>query len=175
MVTCPKCSATLPDWAKNCQFCGSDVRAVVRPVETSAKKNYGYGPPKWVWAAYYAVSVYFILGGLADVMASIMATSQKDFLGEPQGYSLGVILGIVFGAVSALVGIGLLLRIELARGIVNFICGMKIICGLASAGATIAGAMLFGPWLLFIKVLDIVTAGFMIYLIGETEKSAPNL
>jgi hypothetical protein len=79
---------------------------------------------------------------------------------------------IVFAALTCLFGIGLALRIEFIRGVANFICGIQIILGLLSAPATIAMALVMEPFglpLILMRVLDIALAGFMIYLIGETD------
>lgn len=75
-------------------------------------------------------------------------------------------------------GLGLLLRVEFIRGIINFFCGLRIICGLFKLAGTLIGALFSGPLALLSAlfiVLDIATAALMVYLIGETEKYAPNL
>ncbi|CAN5406940.1 hypothetical protein BH11ARM1_BH11ARM1_12460 [soil metagenome] len=173
MVTCPKCSASLPDWTQTCQFCQTDVRLLPRGV--TAKKNIQYyEPAKWVKVAYNLISLYFVLSGALNVVATINSTHEK-FMGEEIGFTFGTYIAIAVSAVTILVGIGLLLKVEVARGIVNFICGMRIIFGLATGGITVITALAIGPFgvlLILLKAFDIITAGLMLYVIGETDTAA---
>src|SRR5262245_17294319 len=120
MITCPGCQKTLPDWSKNCQFCGYDVQKVVRPV----------APPKirhamstdalpWAFPAYYAVSGYWILSGGLGVLQGIGAVGGGSNL-----------VALVFGGLTAVMGLGLVFRIEFIRGIVNVVSFLKILGGL---------------------------------------------
>lgn len=179
MINCPKCQATLPDWAQTCQFCQTDVKSVPRPKAPLAPKASltTSSAPSWVPGAYYALCAFFILEGSFNIFQAIMSTKEK-FMGETIGWTAGTYISIVFGAFTALLGLGLLLRVELARGIVNFFCGLRILFGLAGLLGGLGGTLLFGPLGLIVVVMnivDIVTAAFMIYLIGETDKRAPNL
>ncbi len=97
-----------------------------------------------------------------------------------QGKSVGMFsyLAIVLGAVTALFGVGLLARVELVRGIMNVFCGLQILFGLIGLVQSILVGTVFGPLglvMMFFDVLQIATAAFMIYLIGETDRAAPNL
>jgi hypothetical protein len=171
MITCPKCSAQLPDWAQQCQFCQTDVRLVQRGATGERKVNY-YEPKRWVVVAYNIVAGYFILSGILNVVSAIGST-HRVVMGQEIGFTFDTYLSIAFAVLTVAVGIGLILHVEIARGIVNFLCGMKIIFGLACAGFTILGATLMGPYgvlMIFMQALDIAMAGFMIYLIGETDR-----
>lgn len=177
MIQCPKCAASLPDWAKTCQFCGGDTKSVARPVAAQKYQNPAFQAPQWVWGAYYAVCVYFILGGVGGIFDTIRMTHMK-LLGEEMGWTLGSYVGILINAIVIIFGIALMLRVEAARGIVNFVCGMRIIFGVFKLAGALIGSLFVGPLGLLLAlwiVLDIATAALMIYLIGETEKSAPNL
>jgi hypothetical protein len=87
-------------------------------------------------------------------------------------------VSMAFDGFTVLLGIGLALRIELIRGIVNFFCGLRIFFGLLGLAGSVLGSMFAGPLaIIFIlmNVVNIATAAFMIYLIGETDKFAPNI
>lgn len=186
MIACSGCRATLPDWAQKCQFCGADVTKVARPKPDYPRDNSKplVAPAGWIFPAYYALCAYWIISGLAGIAnayhVAVTPVTMK-FMGvtttETPGFGFGFILGAAIGTFSLLVGIGLLARVEIARGIANFLAGLNIIFGLLGLAGSLIGAAFAGPWglLLSLKcVLDIVTSGLMIYLIGETEKRAPN-
>ncbi len=52
------------------------------------------------------------------------------FLGQEMGFSFWTFVGIALSAFTALIGLGLLMKVEIARGVVNFLCGLNIIFGL---------------------------------------------
>lgn len=168
MVTCPKCTASLPDWAQNCQFCGSDVRAVQRTADQAPTRKFtsaAFEVPKWVWIAYYFICGYFVLSGLVGILTGLLGQTQN-------------VVSVIGGTISLILGVGLAFRVELIRGIVNFVCGINIIFGLIGLAGTILSIALLGPLgvlLLIFRVFDLVTNGMMIYLIGETEKGMPNI
>jgi hypothetical protein len=179
VITCPKCNATLPDWAQTCQFCQADVKAVARPVAPAAPKQSltASTSPGWVAGAYYALCVFFLLEGAYDILRAVMITQEK-VMGSVVGWGFESFLGVIVGAFTCLIGLGLLLRVEFIRGIVNFFCGLRILFGLVGLLGSLGGVLLFGALgflFLVMNVVDIATAAFMIYLIGETDKRAPNL
>ncbi|HJP82146.1 MAG TPA: hypothetical protein VJ835_01460 [Fimbriimonadaceae bacterium] len=108
----------------------------------------------------------------------IFVRSHEKFMGVEMGLSFFSYIGIAIAAVTTLVGIGLLFRVELARGIVNFLCGLQIIFGLFGLAGAVLGSMFSGPIglvLVIMQIVQIAAAGFMIYVIGETDRVAPNL
>jgi hypothetical protein len=119
----------------------------------------------WVWTAYYLVAVWWIASGALDVVRFTL----------PHG-GVGT-LGAIFGAAGALVGLGLLLNVDLARGIVNVIAFLNIVFGLIGIVMLFFIAPLMGIWgiVAVLKAFfDIGLSGFMIFLIGETETRGPN-
>ncbi len=190
MIQCPNCHATLPDWAKTCQFCQSNTESVIRPTAPGSARNvHAFEAPKWVWGAYYGLAGYYILHGLYTVISSVMtlvavkkadSTDQVSSLKgmptmhDPMGMvSLFTYVAILIGVVSIVLGGGLMVRNNSARGVVNFFCGLNIIFGVfkllgATLGALFSG--LLGVFLMLLVVIDICVNGFMIYLIGETDK-----
>jgi len=159
MIKCPGCGKTLPDGNKNCQFCGADVSAVPRPVVAQKPRSYqAPGAPKWVSPAYYVVSGYYVLAGLVFVLTGLKSYGS-----------------IIFGVIDILFGIGLLLKIDLVRGIANILCWIQIALGAFGVLNTLALVALFGPYalvLVLMNVVQIAAAGFMIYLISETDEFA---
>ncbi len=84
----------------------------------------------------------------------------------------------IMGLVNIVLGAGLILRWEAIRGIVNVVCFVTM---LFAAWGAINGfflAPLMGPFaalFLIRNLIDFCTAGFMIFLLGETDKKAPSL
>jgi hypothetical protein len=166
VITCPNCKASLPDWTKQCQFCQTETSSVLRPKQDNPDPE-AFETPTWTLAAYYAVSALLLLSGLIGILTTLVG-SRKDGLGLFDGISL------VFDGVGALVGIGLLLRLEIVRGITNVICFLGILSGLRFIAFGLEGT-LFSSWGLLVVVYGIIkvaTYAFMIYLIGETDRYA---
>ena len=168
MIQCPSCKNSLPDTFTRCQFCGADVTKVPRPVVTKVVKP-SYQPDKWVWVAYFGIAGYWLIGGAMDIFRGIQSLNSAGFFSY---------IGIGFGALTAVVAIGLMARVELARGIVNVLCFLRIIFGAIGLWGALLGSLVVGPIALLFAIFsafDILSGGLMIYLLGETEKSAPNL
>lgn len=145
-----------PAQAKRSIFIDSDSHDVV----------HSGGKPGWVYPAYYIVASYFVLSGLGGALMTLL--NHKTMTeGGPFVY-----VGLAFNAVGVLLGLGLIAKIEIIRGIVNFVCGLSLIFGiiglLGSFGAVLTLGGL-GVLILIQNVLDICSNGFMIYLIGETD------
>src|ERR1044072_8274901 len=106
MITCPKCNATLPDWAQTCQFCQTDVKAVTRPAApVGAKPSLTNSlSPSWVPGAYYALCAFFIIEGAYDIFEAFALTKQK-VMGQTIGWGFASYLGIAIGVFTAILGI----------------------------------------------------------------------
>lgn len=126
---------------------------------------------------YHAIAAYWILNGLIEV-------GQGFGLGAPKlpgvtstGMTISII-PLIFGILTALVGVGLVFHVEIARGIANFFSGLKIIFGLFGLAGSVIGLAFAGPLglvLVLLNIMDIVTGALMLYLIGETETRMPNM
>lgn len=157
MIKCPGCGNTLPDSFVRCQFCGADTTSVPRPapVQKSRAKQ-AEGAPAWVTPAYYAVCGYYILSGLVSVITGLK--------------SPGV---MILGGINICFGIGLAAKIDFIRGIANIICWIQIVLGALGIMGALALSALIGPLAFVLVGLDVIqigAAGFMIYLIGETDE-----
>lgn len=158
MIKCPKCGATLPESYTNCQFCGADVAKVPRSRPAQPVKR-GYQPEKWITVSYYVVSSYFVVSGLYDLVTGIIFSKY---------------VAAFFGALELLLGIGLLTKFNLARGVVNVLCFLQIIFGVIGLAMAILAGGFIGPLAfigIFYYLFRIATAGFMMFLLSETDKN----
>jgi ribosomal protein L40E len=176
MIKCPRCNATLPAWAQSCQFCQADVSGVARPVAAKKDESRYYQAPKWVWIAYYVIAAFWILNGVRDILWGLDVFGRQ---GEGGFFESGISVGMLaVGFVTALVGLGLILKIELARGIVNVIAGLRILFGALSLFMTIPLIFIvgiFGFLAAIWTLIDIVLAVLIIYIIGETDSGTRDL
>ena len=176
----PPCQASLPDWAKSCQFCGTDVTKLARPDRTVEKKRYAeFETPQWIWVCYYLIAAWWILGGLYSLAESFYVFGKPLELLKLEkdvGITAGPnIFGALYGGITALFGLGLVLKLEIIRGIVNVIAGIKLAFGLLGLAGSLLGMMFAGALgLIFVltNIVDVITAGMLIWLIGETDMRA---
>jgi hypothetical protein len=164
MVKCPGCGATLPDGAQQCQFCG---RTLAPPsvrlgrTQKAAKSASMPGTPGWVMPVYNLIAAYWVLNGTWGVITDTVLAGKNG----PD------LFGAAISALGALIGLGLLLRIEAVRGLVNIVCALQILFGILD----VFTAFVLGvPLMMILAIVQIVTAGVMIFLIGETDTRAPN-
>lgn len=168
-MICPTCNKQVLAGVPNCQFCGSDLRGMAPTQKRSMWVDpnshdvvHSGGRPKWVVPAYYIVASYFLLSG-AFSLINLMMLKEKDMF--------TTILMIMAG-IQAVMGLGLLAKIEIIRGIVNFVCGIQLIRSILGLLGSLLAIMALGPFgflVLLFNILDIVTNAMMIYLIGETD------
>lgn len=165
-ITCPKCGNRLPGWAQICQFCKADVRAVARPAP-ERKKQYHFAslePPKWVFPAYFSILGLWILLGAISILSMVV---KNDYH----------VVELLSSALTIVVSICAIFRLEFARGIINWVSGWKLFWGvLRLLGGLILtlGMPALGFIVIALAIFDIVTAAFMIFLLGETDKYAPS-
>ena len=116
-IKCPKCNATLPPTNRACQFCGTDVSHLTRGyVAQPEYKPYGGGlPKKWVFGLYYAISAYYVYQGLFSVLRGLGVFGKVSEMFSA--------IYLVFGGITALIGLGLLLRTRQIRKMVSSYVG----------------------------------------------------
>ena len=171
MMTCPSCGQTIPDSTDVCQFCHVQIGP---PAARPAEPKTGHGvPQRVVNGLYLAVSIYWLVSGLAMVAYLLLARDAGFFR----------TLGIVVSGIRAAIGLGLVLRLEPVRGIASFVCFVFIAVGLGLFGfwpffvpGLVQHLMFLDGFALLLSVLDdlllVVTSGAMIWLIGETRTKA---
>lgn len=171
-MTCPTCNKQVIAGVPTCQFCGSDLRGMA---PAQAKRSvfidrdsydvvHSGGKPGWIYPAYYTVCGYYILSGLAAVILTVVQAK-----GDMDMFTYAM---IAIYSVSILIGIGLLAKIELVRGIVNIVSFFKILGDLRGILGALGIMMLstgMGILLLVLNVFDLCASVLMIYLIGETD------
>ena len=184
MISCSACHNTLPDWAQRCQFCGADVTKVAHPAAVS-KGPRPYAPSAtWIWPVYYALCAYWVIFGLghgAEAYHTAVTPVTIKMFGASEtitpGFGFWTAISLIVAVFRVLVGIGLAARVELARGIANFLAALSMLFGLLGLASSFMAALVLGPWGflgVLLNTVDIVSGAMTIYLIGETEKSAPN-
>lgn len=169
-MICPTCNKQVLAGMATCQFCGSDLRGMAPTQKKSIWVDpdshdvvHTGGKPKWVVPAYYVIASYFALSGIISLITLL---TSKD-----KGEIFHTILMVMSG-IQIVIGLGLIAKIEIIRGIVNFVCGLMLIRSLIGLLGSLGAIMVAGGWgflILFWNLLDIVTNGLMIYLIGETD------
>jgi hypothetical protein len=178
---CPKCNSTLPDWAQQCQFCGTPVTPVARTRQDQApqRSNYAFGIAKWVWVAYFAIAGYFVVSGLAS--ATLSAISIAQFNNEiPEGSPLRAVgiplfFGLGLAVLGIAVGVGLLFQNDFMKGLGNFYCGIIALFGGWNAMMGIGLWAALSPWSKVYCVwsmFDVVCGLLMLYLIHETNDNS---
>lgn len=169
-MKCPRCNNSVLTGIATCQFCGEDLRGLAPVQKRSAffdPDNHDVvhtgGRPHWAIPAYYSIASYFLLSGLISALLTAMKPSKLEIMNTVNYISSGI---------SIIMGLGLLTKIEIIRGVVNFVCGLRVVFGLLSLPGSLMGLVGTGAMgfiFLLLNLLDIVLNGFMIYLIGETD------
>jgi hypothetical protein len=140
---------------------------VARPKPDDPKARIKYYEPKpWVNVAYNLIAGYWVLNGIYRVLVGSGVLGSQNFI------------LVLFGVFGALFGVGMLARVEFVRGIVNFVSGINIIVGVTCLGFTVITSPLVGAFALVaivLQIIDILQSAFLIYLIAETDRRAPNL
>lgn len=78
-------------------------------------------------------------------------------------------VAIIIGLVGVLVGIGLILKIPFVRTVSVYFNWLKVLGGAMGVWSSL---LMFSPLGILWGLLDVGTAGFMIYLVAETDTIA---
>ena len=168
MNRCPRCNAILPNASTYCQFCNSTMVSgppPPPPPPAAHQRRRSRGEYAWGWKAYYGVAGWWMLNGVYQIWRG----------GNEAGLSSTLDLGI--GALTCVVAIGLVFRVEFVRAFVNFVAFMQILSGVLGIlfmflmGASASLGALFGLLFMFVQI---GAAVLMVFVIGETESHGPN-
>lgn len=171
-ITCPNCGQTLPAQVQTCQFCHTDVQAVSRPVSQQFRPSGPAPAGNWQLVAYYVMGGWWLANGTFIALAFVGSLIVSLLHGAGL-FVIFPLLGFGIGAALAATGLGLLLKWEWARGVVNVLCWIMIAFGLLRLVMSLLAGFVLGPLAIlmaFYTVFNIAMAGFQIYLIGETDK-----
>jgi hypothetical protein len=174
MISCPHCKATLPDGTTYCQFCRNNFAAgtAAQTAYRSQSDDSGVSYPepqalnlKWVKPVYYGVATWWVVNALFSILSV--------FTGGDAGTVGGAIV-LLFSLFALLVGLGLIFKVELARGYVNIICWLNIFGGAFQLlGNLLLSFMpkvgIFGILGMIFTVINIALSVLMIFVIGETD------
>jgi hypothetical protein len=170
-IQCPQCGRSLPGGLQHCQFCGASLASVPRPVPVSTRRV-PVGPPGYVIGLYYASAIWWILQGIRMIASGFNLI--PDVMAGPGAIFAGIVyVAIAVGLFFMALGLGLVLKWEWARGVVNIICWINIFFGILSFFTLFGMAFVFGPIMIvgvILNVIDICISGGMVWLIGETEQ-----
>lgn len=167
VITCPKCRKLLPVWQETCQFCGEIIPEQVRREaadrsDPARSQPVGAAPDKRVILAYYVIAIVWAAMGLLGVVRNVI-TDDAGLLALPF---------VIINLIQVVLGIGLLLRIEFIRVVVNFIAGVNLL--LTAAFLIIfMPVRLVIPWGWVSVIYDLFTiavCGLVIFLIAETDQ-----
>ncbi len=174
MITCPNpsCNQKLPDFVQTCQFCGQDLTSVRRPHSDDPVTGSGM-KKEHVWTIYYLLCAFMLLTGIWGVVDDVAISVGSEGM-DTMNY-----VGVIFSVVQIMLAIGMFMRLEWARGLVNFWCWVGIVFTLLGLGllimamlTVIGGVMPTGLLILslFLSLLDLAVYGGVIWVIGETDR-----
>lgn len=156
---CPGCEMILKDTTEICPSCGTNVMHLARSTKEVMGFSYSGKAPPFAWPLYYVISGYWILAGVLSIFLPAL-------LG---GFARGA---SCWGVIQALLGIGLLLKVNKARRMVNLICFVGLALGLLLVGFSLFALIVdgqFGFAVFASGLMTVVTNGLMIWVIGLTQ------
>lgn len=125
-IKCPKCNHELPTWAQTCQFCGTPVKGVVRPMGAAVVDTWT-DRPTWQEVCYIIVSVIFILNGAYEMLQGFKVVPNPMGARAFDGYLAYL---QIMGFLSAVLGIGMLFQQLWAQMIVKWYSWICLVVGL---------------------------------------------
>ncbi len=177
-ITCPNCGRSLPPQVLRCHFCGSDLAFVARP-DVPEKGAIELKPEEIKHEKLYrAVAIYWIVdGALAMLVGLGLLPSWASGIGGSLFSYLGVAL--TTGFLITILGIGMYLKVHLARWLVGAFCWFRVIVGLTGIGMVLrTGDYELAKHNIYVlamlNLLDIAFAGFQIWLLNVTHDEVFN-
>ena len=176
-LQCPGCGRTLPGSVLKCHFCGDDLAFVGRP----EKPPEGFVPGTQdykIERLYKGVACWWIADG---VLAMLVAMKVLPTWASPISNMLLSYLGIAMttGFLIAVLGVGMLVKLPLARWLVGAFCWFRLLLGLLGIGIILrtGNFQLQGHNLILLAILNIfdtLFAAFQIWLLGATDYEVLN-
>jgi len=162
MIKCPKCNHTLVATTMVCQFCGTDVSQVPRPVEQKVDKNAYKMLSKSTLRGFYFVCGIQVALGIFEFLLGM------GMFGSP-GEMMKTVYE-VYGLILALVGTLLMFRIAAIYQVSSAFCAVEVVLGVVfiiSAPLTIEIPGL--KWgIIVMGAIQMISAGFLFYFAEET-------
>jgi hypothetical protein len=156
----------LPGNYNICQFCGADVSAVPRPPEQTTEEKAYKLVSKGTMNGFYTLAAFYVVLGIALLCFGIgLFGSVGDFMKN---------IYIVFGALTTLLGIGLLFRAAFVYAMMPIFCGLQFIFGIVFIIASImtVDVAMLKYAMIGLAVIQILAAGLMFYFSEETSAAS---
>ncbi len=118
---------------------------------------------------YVVMSSAWLVLGIISITLVVFVSPSAHKQSGPE------VFGFISGAIAAfqvLLGIGLVARVDLVRGIVNVICWISIVIGLLGLLGDFTVMLFFGPVGFLLVLFDIIRVAInasMVWLVGETD------
>jgi hypothetical protein len=124
------------------------------------------------WALYYVLCSVWLVSGIWSIVETLaIAPTQKGY----EGIGMFGVVGLVFSGAQVLVSIGLLAKVEIARGIVNVIAFLNLLSAAFGLLGGLVVTLVLGPLgvlIIVMNVIEIAVNGGIIWVIGETDRRA---
>ena len=176
-IKCPHCGRTLPPNVLNCHFCGGDLAFVARPEAQVAEPDLKPDQIKFE-KLYRGVAIYWIVDGVLAMLVGLhWLPAWASGLGGALFSYLGV--AVTTGFLITVLGIGMYVKVPMARWIVGAFCWLRVITGLTGIGIVLRTGdyQLEGHniyILAALNLLDTAFAIFQIWLLHETDYEVLN-
>lgn len=176
-IQCPGCGRSLPADILRCHFCGDDLAFVGRPEKPPEGPLPGTIDHR-MEKLYRGVAYYWIVDGCCTILVGLqILPSWASGIGGMLFSYLG--LEVTTGFLIAILGIGMLTKVHMARWLVGGFCWFRVVIGLTGIGILfrVSGDILATknfvvPFIL--NVVDTLFSGFQIYLLNVTDDEVPN-
>lgn len=131
-----------------------DVSQVPRPAGSyENKRAQSWGPPKWVYIAYYVVASYFVATGLFSIITNVAAGRISP-------------LGMLVGGFPIIVGLACILRWDVMRSVIYLFLALQAAGSLLSL-LLLSALVRIGPMipiLMAVAGFNLAVTGLMFYL-----------
>ena len=149
-LTCGGCGQSVPSGMASCQFCGTSLAGASHSAQatalaaqrgpggsTRAYPQVSLETPKWVETLYYLFSGLYALSGVVDIVTAFAIKNGS-----------GPGMAITIGLIQIILGVGMILRNDAIRSIMNFLLWISVgvngvILFLALMAALGAGGLFF--------------------------------
>ena len=172
-INCPSCGRSLPPKVLRCHFCGSDLAFVGRP-DVPEKGEVILKPEEIKHDKLYRiVAYYWIVDGLLAMLVGLQLLPQwASGIGGMLFNYLGA--EVTTGFLISILGVGMLLRVPMARWLVGAFCWLRVLMGLTGIGIVLrTGDYDLEKHNIYVmaalNLMDTLFAGFQIWLLNVTD------
>ena len=176
-IQCPNCGRTLPPNVLKCHFCGGDLAFVGRPEEARQGPPLGTRDYK-MERLYRGVAIFWMIDGLTTIMVSL--GWLPDWASAIGGMLFSYVgLALTTGFLILVLGVGMFLKVPLARWLVGAFCWFRVVTGVLGIGIVLRS----GDFdmtrhniyvLAVLNFIDTAFAAFQIWLLNVTDYEVLN-